>query len=338
MLVSLLAEPAIVDFGDVFDGEPARSTVKFTNTSKADWAVSKVATTCGCTVATVHGPDGAELPAHPVDPNFPMVTLKPGESLVVDVEMMTTNQHGAVEKGLQVYPVDPALTMVTVPVRARVSKAFAVSPDSLNLLTLSKSGRIEREVVIEAQTLGDWTIDGFESAIEGKPLPDCIAFEVLDKEGSRRRIKLVSDGPRPVGPMTVKVRVKLGHEKVKGVEFFVYGVVQPDVTFSSGHPQFPESISFDQMEPGSKVTKTLTIKNGDPSVPYVLESVDIQSPKPQFFVTSIRTIEEGVSYEVDVTADATVGDAFFRGNLVLHAKHPDLPSRVVPFHGWVRKG
>jgi hypothetical protein len=335
---SLVPEPAAVDLGDVFDGEPARAKVKFTNVSKADWAVAQVKTTCGCTVATVHGPDGAELPPRPVDPKLPMVTLKPGESLAVDVEMLTTNQHGAVEKGLQVFPVDPALPMVSVPVRARVSKAFAVSPDNVNLGNLTKSGRIERSLVIQAQALGSWSIDGFESAIEGRPLPDFLKFEVEDTEGSNRRIKMVSEGPRPVGPMTVKVRVKLGHEKVKAVEFFIYGVIQPDVTFNSGHAQFPESISFDQMDPGTKVTRTLTIRNADPSVPYVLESVDVQAPKPQFFETKLRTLEEGVAYEVDVTADAAVGDAFFRGNLVVHAKHPDLPSRIVQFHGWVRKG
>ncbi|HTE06037.1 MAG TPA: hypothetical protein VK824_07570, partial [Planctomycetota bacterium] len=263
---------------------------------------------------------------------------KPGEMISVDVEMSTTNQHGAVEKGLQVFPVDPALTMISVPVRARVSKAFAVSPDSLNLANLPKSGSIERTLVIQAQAVGEWSIEGFESAIEGRPLPDSFKFEVLDKEGSNRRIKMVSEGPRPVGPLTVKVRVKLNHERVKAVEFFVYGVIQPDVTFTSSNPQFPDAISFDSMEPGSRVTRTLTIHNGDAAVPYVFESVEVQTPKPQFFETKVRTIEEGSSYEIDITADSAVGDAFFRGNLVLHAKHPDLPSRIVPFHGWVRKG
>jgi hypothetical protein len=298
--------------------------------------VQQVRTTCGCTVATVHGPDGAELPSRPQDPTHPMVTLKPGEAIEVDVELVTTNQHGAVEKGLQVFPVDPALTMVNVPVRARVSKAFAISPTSLNLGNIGKTGPIEQTLVLQSQSPGEWTIDGFESA-DARPLPDSIQFEVLETEGQSRRIRMSSPGPRPVGQLTLKVRVKIGHERVKSVEFFVFGVIQPDVTFRSDSPQFPDAISFDQIEPGTKVTRTLTIKNADPSTPYVLETVDLQTPKPEFFVATLREIEAGVQYEVDVTADAGVADAFFRGNLVLHAKHPDLPSRVVPFHGWVRK-
>ena len=91
------------------------------------------------------------------------------------------------------------------------------------------------------------------------------------------------------------------------------------------------------MEAGSKVKRTLKIKNSDPATPYKVTSVDIQAPKPEFFKTELRTIKEGEEYEVDVTADAAIQENFFRGNLVIRAEHPDLPNKVVPFHGWVRK-
>src|SRR5262245_15491358 len=331
--------PAVVDFGDVFDGQPARMTVTFTNNSDADRARSQVKTSCGCTVATVHGPDGEAIPSKSANPQLPIVTLHPGQAIQVDVEMATTNQRGSVEKQLQVYPMDTSLTMVQVPVRARVTKAFTISPESLSLGTkLPKTGPIEQTLVIESQIEGDWSIEGFTSGMEGKPLPADLQFNVLDKEGPKRRVQVVSGGPRTIGALTLKVHVNINHEKIKGTDFYVYGVVVSDVSFDTGDPNFPSSISFGQMDTGSKVTKTLKITNADKSTPYLLRSVNVEAPKPEFFTTAIRTIEEGVSYEVDVTADAAINEAFFRGMLVLTADHPELKDQKILFHGWVKKG
>ena len=334
----LQPSPEVVDFGDVFVGEPARGSVTLTNTSDGDRAVAQVHTSCGCTVATVHGPDGAEIPSKPTNPELPIVTLHPGQSIKVDVEMMTANARGAVEKQLQIEPMDASLPKLQVPVRARVSQAFSVSPEQVNLEKISKSGPVEKLITIQSQVPGPWTIDGFSSGIDGHPLPADMQFNVLDKEGDTRRIQILSPGPRAVGPITLKVHVAIGHERVKGADFYVYGMVQPDVSFDTGNPNFPDSISFDQMEAGTKVTRTLKITNADRATPYVLESVEVQAPKPEFFTTAIRTIEPGISYEVDITADAAVNEAFFRGMLVLHAQHPDLKDRSIMFHGWVRKG
>lgn len=333
----LQAEPAAVEFGDVFEGEAPHATVTFTNGGSAEFKVQQVRTTCGCTVATVTGPDGVEVPSKPLQADQPILVLQPGQSMKVGVEMHTTGQHGAVEKGLQVHSLEPGSQPINVPVRARVSKAFVLSPDQVNLGTIAKRGVVERELVIQSQAVGDWTIEAFESGIEGRPLPPSLTFEVLDREGASRRIRMAYDGPRAVGPITTKVRIKLGHERVKSLEFFLYGQVQSDVVFNSGNPNFPETISFDQMDPGTKVTRTLMVTNHDPDTPYTITSVDIQSPKPEFFATTVRTLVEGQKYEIDVTADAGIAENFFRGNLVVRANHPDMPTRPVPFHGWVRK-
>jgi hypothetical protein len=334
---TLTAEPAAVEFGDVFEGEAPRTSVTFTNKGEADFAVGQVRTTCGCTVATVTGPDGVDVPPKPLVPNQPVLTLKPGQSMKVGVEVLTSGQHGAMEKGLQVYGMDAAAAPLLVPVRARVSKAFAISPETLNLGMIGKRGVVEREVTVTAQSAGDWSIDGFEPGMEGQPLPPGLKFEVLDKEGAARKIKLTFEGPRPVSAVATKVRMKLTHERVKSVDLYLYYQVQSDVIFSSGNPNFPDNISFDQMEAGSKVKRTLKVTNSDPETPYKVTGVEVQAPKPEFFKTELKTVKEGAEYEVEVTADAAIAENFFRGNLVIRAEHPDLPTKIVPFHGWVRK-
>jgi len=74
----LTAEPEAVEFGDLFDGELANAVVLLRNAGDSDWAVRQVTTTCGCTVATLHGPDGSEIPSRSRSPGLPVVTLKPG--------------------------------------------------------------------------------------------------------------------------------------------------------------------------------------------------------------------------------------------------------------------
>jgi hypothetical protein len=332
------AEPTVVDFGDVLDGESTRATVQFKNISDADLPVRQVRTTCGCTVATVHGPDGAELTARPASPDLMVTTLAPGEAISVDVSMDTSHASGTIEKQLQLFVTDQTTPTLQVPVRARVTRAFSVSPETLNLGKVGKSGRVEQVIVIQAQAVGDWTIKGFESGLPGQSLPEWLHFKVLDDEGLARQIQVVLDEPRTVGPFTHKVRVNLEHERVKSADFFLYGMVEPDVVFDTGNPTLPGALSFDQMARGSTTMRTLTITNRDPSVPYLLDGVDlqIQPEQQEFFETKLNTVKEGVSYTVEVTARSDMPEPFFRGNLVLRAKHPDLPQHVVSFHGWVR--
>ena len=337
--VTIAADPPVVDFGDILGGEAARASVKITNVSDKPVPVKQVKTTCGCTVATVHGPDGTELPARPAKADMLVTTLEPGQSLTVDVKMETANAQGAVEKSLQVYTSDAMSTPLSVPVKARISKAFSLSPDKVDLRNVARTGRVEQTIVVQAQSIGNWTIDGFESGIEGQPLPPWLQLSVLDTEGLSRRVQLVSDGPRPVGAFTAKVRIKIGHEKVKSVDFTIFGIVRPDVTFDTGSPTQPESVSFDQMKRGDQVVRTIKITNNDPSVPYILKSAEVQVPdalKP-LIQSTVNTIQEGVSYEIVLTAKADMPEPFFRGNLLLVAEHPDLPRHTISFHGWVKQ-
>ena len=335
----IAAEPAVLDFGDMLGGEPARGTVKVTNVSSEPVPVKQVKTSCGCTVATVHGPDGAELPSRPAQPDMLVTTLAPGQSLQVDVVMETATAQGSIEKQLQIYTADTGVPTLQVPVKARVSKAFSITPDKIELRNIARSGRVENTVVVQAQSIGNWTIEGFESGMDGSPLPDWLKLSVLDTEGLSRRVQLVSDGPRPVGAFTSKVRIKIGHEKVKSVDFMIYGTVRPDVVFDTGSPTAPDSVSFDQMNKGDTVTRTIKVTNQDPSVPYLLKSVDVQVAAHQkpLITATIKPVQEGVSYEIEVTAKADMTEPFFRGTLLLVAEHPDLPRHPLTFYGWVKQ-
>jgi hypothetical protein len=65
------------DFGKIIQGEKVSYTFKFKNTGKSDLLISKVSTSCGCTVG--------EYPKDPV---------KPGESGKIEVTFNSHNKKG----------------------------------------------------------------------------------------------------------------------------------------------------------------------------------------------------------------------------------------------------
>lgn len=332
----LTAEPAMVEFGEAFEGETLIQEVLITNSGDAPWSLARIQTSCGCTVAKLFGPDGAELSTRPRG-GEPLVVIEPGQTVQTAVEFRTEGKHGAVNQTMQVFHTDAAIPPLAVPVSVKVNRALQVTPRWVNLQSISKTAHVEETIVIEALEIGEWNIAGFASQVEGQKLPSYLKFEILDETGATRRIKLTIDGKLPVGTLSPRVRVLIDHERIDHVDFTITGIVKPDVTFDSGQTAFQENINFEQFGRDEKVTKTLVIINKDPDVPYVLESMDLLTQHKEFFETEIVESDEGNSYTIEITVDGNIGAPFFRGSLVLRAKHPDLPQKMIPFHGWVKQ-
>lgn len=336
----LTAEPANVEFGEAYQGEVLEREVVFTNTGTEAYPVRSIQTSCGCTVAKLFGPDGAEIPTQPRN-NQPIVVLEPGQHMRTTVEFKTQGKHGLVQQKMQVHHSDPKVPPASVGVSVRISQGIEVTPAWVNLGNVSKSERVEHIVTLTSLDIGPWTIEGFESQLENQPLPDWLHFEIVPKDekdtSPDQKVRVVVDGERPVGPVSPRVRVRIGHDRIHAAEFTITGIIQANVRFSSGDPVLAESINFDRIGATEKVSRTLSIVNDDPKVPYVLESADMLTSRKEFFTCEVRELEPGMSYEVVLTVDGAIGDPFFRGSLVLKAQHPDVPSKMIPFHGWVRQ-
>lgn len=332
----LEANPPKVDFGEAYEGETLSKEVKITNSGDVAWPLSRIQTSCGCTIGKLFGPDGAELSTRPRGTE-PLVVIEPGQTIDMAVEFKTEGKHGAVNQVMQIFNSDTTISALQIPISVRVNRALQVTPRWVNLQSISKTAHIEETVVLEALEIGEWKITGFTSQVEGQKLPEFLSFEVLDKSGPTRRIKLTIDGKLPPGTLSPRVRILIDHDRIDHVDFTITGIVKPDVTFDSGQTAFQENINFEQFGRDEKVTKTLTITNKDPSIPYLLESADLLTQHKEFFETKIISIDKGNSYKIEVTVDGRIGAPFFRGSIVLRAKHPDLPQKMIPFHGWVKQ-
>ena len=333
----LIAEPPNVDFGDAFQGEVLDRKVLVTNTGDEPFPLASIQTSCGCTAAQIVGPDGAIHRSQKTNGSEPILVLAPKQEMTVLVQFKTAGKHGDINQSMKIHNQDPGVPPLEVGVHVRVTKAIQVNPAWVNLERIGKSERVEEIVVVEAVEIGDWAIKGVRMQVPDQKLPEYLTFEVLDTEGPRRRIRVIVDGDRQVGALSARLTVEIDHERIQTADFAVTAIIQPNVNFECGNAAFQENINFEQMGPTDKITRTVKILNKDPTVPYILESTDILTTKKDFFTTEVREIEEGMSYEVDVTVDGAIQAAFFRGSLVLRAQHPDLPSKMIPFHGWVRE-
>jgi hypothetical protein len=332
----LVADPPDVEFGDAFQGERLSKMVTVTNTGKVGFPLASIQTSCGCTAARIIGPDGTEYPSR-TPGGDPIIVLEPDQQMTVFVEFNTAGKSGDVKQTMKLHPADPSYPFLEVGVHIRVTKALQVTPAWLNLNKISKTGRLEEIVVVESVEIGDWEIVGFKNQIEGASLPAWMHFEVLDTEGPRRKIKVVIEGDRPVGAVSARVAVEIEHERIKQADFAITAIVEPNVSFDTGNSSYQDSVNFEHVKVDEKVTRTIKVLNKDPAIPYRLLTVDLLTSQKDYFETSMRTVEDGMSYEIDITVDGSLGAPFFRGSVILRAEHPDLPSKMIPFHGWVQK-
>lgn len=73
------------DFGKIIQGEKVSYSFKFTNTGKSDLIISRVTSSCGCTVG-----------------DFPKVPVKPGESNKIEVKFDSEGRKGFQSKTITV--------------------------------------------------------------------------------------------------------------------------------------------------------------------------------------------------------------------------------------------
>lgn len=333
---ALTPEPAAIDFGDAFQGEVLWKDVVFRNTGGVPWPLASVETTCGCTAASIEGPGGESFPTKTQNSD-PILVLAPGEAMTIKVKFDTTNKAGAVSQRMTVHSTQPGVASVEIPVSVRVSKAISISEPWVNLGQIRKTQRVEKVVQLESLEIGEWSVAGFHNAIEGQPLPSWLRLEALPGEKTRQPVRVVLEGDRPVGPVSARVKIEIDHDRIEAVDFTLTAHVMPNVTFATNDDRFPNNVNFDHLQPEQKVTRTVVVTNDDPAVPYRLQAVDVLAQGKEYFATEIRVLEEGLTYEVDVTVDGAIGVPFFRGSLVMQADHPDLPRHIIPFHGWVKK-
>lgn len=97
------------DFGKIIMGEKVSYSFKFTNTGKTDLIISRVTSSCGCTIG-----------------DFPKQPVKPGETNKVEVKFDSENRRGFQNKTVSVLSnAQPSTATLRI-------KAQVVLPEEIN--------------------------------------------------------------------------------------------------------------------------------------------------------------------------------------------------------------
>lgn len=328
-------EPS-VDLGEIMQGESRKHIFIVGNRGTADLLIHRVNPTCGCTVAHVKTPDGQLHDPKTQVEGTTLCTLKPGEQAEIQFEFNSTGQPThKIEKTIVVISSDNKNPAMQLSFRIDVQKVISVEPSPLQLGEVTRGAATKARVYVKLLKIEDLTITGFldkpeylEATWEKATAPDGLPAIAIDVTLSDKA---------PTGYITAELKAQTNHPKLAIIPIQVYAQVRSEVNFDTGNAISKERLDFGVLTSGQANSKEVVVKNGNPAVPYVLKTVDVDSQYKDFFKVEVETIESGLHYKVKVTALDTLTARFFRGTLRFNADHPDLKMKPIDFHGWVKK-
>jgi hypothetical protein len=328
-------EPS-VDLGEIMQGESRKHTFLIGNRGTADLLIHRVNPTCGCTVASVKTPDGQIHDPKIQIEGTTLCTLKPNEQAEIQIEFNSTGQPThKIEKTIVVISSDNKNPAFQLSFRIDVQKVIQVEPSPLQLGEVTRGAAAKSRVYVKLLKIEDLTITGFldkpeylDATWEKATAPDGTPALAIDVTLTEKA---------PTGYVTAELKAQTNHPKLAVIPIQVYAQVRSEVVFDTGNQISRERLDFGVLTSGQAATKEIVVKNGNPAVPYVMKSVEIESQYKDFFKVEIEPVEVGLHYKIKVTALETLTARFFRGTLKVQADHPDLKSKPIDFHGWVKK-
>lgn len=312
---SILVEEASYDFGTVYEGDEVQHAYAVKNTGDADLVLTKVKTSCGCTVA--------EYTEEPIPPG--------GEG-VVDIVFKTRSKKGSQKKSIFVHTNDPRTPQQKLFIQGHVQPEFWIEPrDRIDLGVIERGETIEPQVVT-VKWLADLDVDITGIVIRNDAISvEQEPWEDGEHKGAKLTVKvddvaaLLRAGQ--VSRVNESIQIQTDNPKFARQFLFVSGRIKREVLVK------PHAITFGVAKPGENAERRLQVLGEDgfqltePQLECGLEYVD--------FTT--KELPNGGGYEIVATLrvdDAPQG-TFFRDQLKIRTNSTDVPELDVLVSGRV---
>lgn len=198
----------VLDFGEVWQGEPAKGDFVITNAGDAPLTIS-VKSSCGCAVSTK-----------------PKSPLAPGESDTMTVSYNTMTRKGKAKQRITLSTNDPAQPQVRIEVLGNVKPLYVATPaDGVFFHRLHTNKRDERKILFENRYDGPLNLKLAEGQDFG---PFEVAFEVLEP-GTKFELTVATKPPLTEQVTRINVVLETGLERTPQLKIPVHAYVQPDV-------------------------------------------------------------------------------------------------------------
>ena len=327
----IVANPEVVDFGEVLAGEEPLRTVTIRNSGDADLILLKVGFTCGCTIPRILFPgDRAVLPDRKGEKAIG--TLAPGEEALLELRFHSSGHKGKQRRKLTLHSNDPNRRAFVLPVTAQVRPAFTLEPLRFDFGTVKHHHTARR-----CMTLRATRPDPFRIA-EIRGLPPYLKGEWKPvKEGDLPGVVLTLEleETAPVGFLNAKMILRLEGATERELTLYISGRILPPITVDTGSSSGKPVLDFGVVSRTGIHRRFIEITNTHPAVPYKLTGHELGSRNRDLFEIETEAVIPGTRYRVRVTVKPDAKTRFFRGVLKLRSDHPDMKEVAVTLQGWI---
>lgn len=312
---AILVDQDTFEFGTVFEGDEVRNVFAVKNTGDADLVISRVKTSCGCTVA-----------------KYTEEAIPPGGEGVVDLVFKTKAKKGNQKKTAYIYSNDPRTPQQKLYMQGHVQPQFWIEPrERIDLGSIDRFQKIEdRKVTVKWLKELDIEITGLvvrndAVKVEQKPWED-------DKHrGAELTISiddvssLLKNGQ--ISRVNESIQIQTNNEAFKKQFLFLSAMIKREVMAR------PQAITFGVAKPGKDVVRKLQLT--------AAEGFEMTEPEISCPIDYVRfdmaPMTKGNGYEITATLDvdkAPLGQ-FFREHLEIKTNSKDVPQMSILVTGRV---
>ncbi|MEQ8768709.1 MAG: DUF1573 domain-containing protein [Planctomycetota bacterium] len=319
---SIVFESLEHDFGRIYQGEKREHTYQFVNEGEGDLIIKDVRPTCGCTVGDVSS-------------KF----LRPGEKATIDIDFDSTKFSGPVTKFIKVFSNDPQRQVLDLKFTAEIVRLFETNPPLVNFLDVYKGDTPEKSVTITATDGSDFEV---QELVPNSPFLDMSFEKTMDGENHAVRVDITVKNTSVVQNLLARPVLKIDHPRMKEVTFAVRANIQPNVAFEPNGNR----LTFGDIPRGQASEQTLTIRNLE-SEPLEITDLKIESnldvrtkledgTYKKYIQAELEEVKPGQEYRIVLRASDDIPDRYFHGRLTFSTNNPDVPNKMIAFHGFIR--
>ena len=288
------------DMGVIPNEGLAEGSVTIQNTGDAPLVISKVSTSCGCTMG--YKPD------EPIPPG--------GEAKMRVTVDPTRIQGYTSTKTLTIYSNDPHNPQKTVQVSARVTPEIALEPEIIQFGVVSK-GETPTQTVIARQNvdqdlnINDVVVPANSAQVFDVKLAERDKSEWKDPERKEYEITVSVKEDAPIGNQSNRLGLATDLKRMR------YAYVPVNLEIKGLYNIQPPVVTLRSVQPGEKIENILKVTGQVP-----IEITDIASENKNF-VVSKRAAEEANTLLFDLKVNEGSLDRLQRDNLILTIKAGD---------------
>lgn len=329
----MVTEPKEFKFGKILSGELINRKIKLSNVGDQDLIVKSIDFTCGCTIPKILLSSGKEVT--PVMEKLgSYIALKPNEWAEIKLQFQTIGRFGNVKHRMDIFTNNPYGQVAHIPIVAEVTRAFTLSPHSLDFGLVDRGVKTTKTVRVES-SVGPFEILGLKESLP------CLTYsteEVKDADKPTKLLNIVFTGNAKVGKLMKRLKVHVKNEKVSDFALFTEMQVFPPIVFTQNGERIFSDMDLGILKRGEEKKFVLQIKSNDKEKPFRIIDLFCKTNSGPKVKAELIKEKPGELYQVVLTVSPEkVKKRMLRGNFTLVCDYAEMSSIRIRFHGMFSK-